>query len=322
MNQSRKIFRDAILNNENDKHLIANDDIDDTMIMHIKPMQLQEDDHRTSIETHGLLLEIVDGKAFKDLLQWNDELSSAIVPQVLRKASELEQATALLQNPASKEQALTELFGSVGKSVSEIVSILEDCQNLSDRKITELPQNCFLLNIVPIWQSVKIKFSEKLSQRAITISEKFPHQEKIKTIANPILLDKAFSVILQFLLDNAFDDSEIRFEINTTLEGFELRLTNQGGGTPVDTLRKSLNQSSGKTNMKRKEKYVNLDTAQLDQLREIDEWVSHWNGDFSVHNLPQSITVSVILSSKDLESQDLNTASDPSVILPNTSTRQ
>ena len=331
MNQSRKIFRDAILHSESDKHFIANDNIDDTMMMHIKPMQLQEDDHRTSIETHGLLLEIVDGKVFKDLRQWNHELSTAIVPQVLHKASELEQAAALLQNPTSKEQSLTELFGSVGNTVSEIVSILEDCQNLSDRKITATPRNCFLLNIVPIWRSVKTDFSEKLSQRAISISEKFPHQEEIRAIANPILLDKAFSVILQFLLDNAFDDSEIRFEIDVTLEGFELRLTNQGGGTPVDTLRKSLNQAATRTTKKRKDKYINLDTAQIDQLRNIDQWVSQWNGDFSVHNLPQSVTISIILTTLDFEPRSdyssfaadaLDTVSNLSGILPNNSTQQ
>ncbi|MDB4766412.1 CHASE2 domain-containing protein [bacterium] len=328
MNQSRKIFRDAILHNQSDKHLIANETINDTMMMHIKPMQLQEDDHRTSIETHGLMLEIVDGKVFKDLRQWNHELSSAMVPQVLRKASKLEQATALLKNPTSKEQALTELFGSMGNTVSEIVSILEDCQKLSDRKITELPRNCFLLNIVPVWQSVKDSFSEKLSQRTISISEKFPHIEEIKAIANPILLDRAFGVILQFLLDNAFDDSEIRFEIDATLDGFELRLTNQGGGTPVDTLRKSLNQAASNTKKKRKDKYINLDAAQIDQLREIDEWVTQWNGNFSVHNLPHSITISINLTTLDFEPQsepsrvEVDAASDPSVILPNISTQQ
>ena len=331
MDQSRKIFRDAILHNQSDKHFIANDDIDDTMVMHIKPMRLQEDDHRTSIETHGLLLEIVDGEVFKDLLKWNHELSSAMVPQVLRKASELEQATTLLQVPTSEEEAMTELFGSVGNTVSEIVSILKDCQTLASRKITEVPQDCFLMDIVPVWQSVKADFSEKLSQRLISISEKFSHQEDIRAVANPILLAKAFSVILQFLLDNAFDDSEIRFEIDATLEGIELRLSNQGGGTPVDALRKSLDQATIKTTKEHRDKYINLDTAQIDQLRKIDEWVTQWNGGFCVNNLPQSITVSINLTTLDAQTKSdppsapthaLDAASDPSVILPNISTQQ
>lgn len=317
MTQARKIFRDAILYDKSDNYLITGLASEDApMMMYIKPMQLQEDDSRTSIETHGLLLEIVDGKAFQNVRQWNHELSSALLPEVIRKASELEQTAVLLQDSASKDPSMNELFGSVGETVSEIVSVLQDCQDLGSRQVNESADNYFLLNILPIWQLAKTGFSERLIQRSISISENFPVGDEIKAVANPVLLNRAFRTILQFLLDNAFDESAIEIEIRSVVEGVALRFTNQGGGTPVDALRKSLDQAANEGRRQRSNKFVNLDTAHVDQLQCIDQWLSHWNGAFSVKNLPHCVTITVTLStSPSSPEQRAVTAASPQVLV-------
>jgi len=297
LNQARKIFRDAILHNKSERLLVADSASKAApMMMYVKPMQLQEDEARTSIETHGLLLEIVDGQAFQEILQWNHELSTVMVPEVLEKATKLGHTTALLQQPQTENDELNDLFGSVGNTVAEIVSVLESCQDLRSRRVTESPDNFFLLNTLSVWQSARDRLEEKFTQRSITIRESESVEGEVKAFANPILLDRAFSKILDFLLGNAFDESEIQFEINPQIDGFEFRFTNQGGGTPVDTLRKSLDQASKESMNRRTNKYLNLDTAQIDQLQQIDAWVDRWNGGFSVQNLPHCITVSLTLS--------------------------
>jgi CHASE2 domain-containing sensor protein len=295
-NTARQTFRDAILYNKSAKYLVDRAFTDAPMMMYIKPMQLQDDEARTSIETHGLLLEVVDGSVFQEIRQWNHELSAAIVPEVLEKATHLEHKTALLKQPIADNAALNDLFGSVGDTVSEIVSVLQSCQDLRGRQVTESPENFFLLNTIPVWRSVKARFEEELTQRSITILDNDAAETEVKAIANPILLERSFIKILEFLLGNAFDESEIQFEIIEQIDGFEFRFTNQGGGTPVDTLRKSLDQAANETVSRRAQKYLNLDTAQIDQLQQIDAWVSQWGGSFGVQNLPHCITVSVTLS--------------------------
>ena len=298
LSNARKIFRDAILYNKSERLLVADSALKNApMMMYIKPMQLQEDEFRTSIETHGLLLEIVDGRVFQELRQWNHELSASLVPDVLEKASKLEHTTSKLQaKPPLEDHAFNDLFGSVGDTVAEIVSVLQSCQDLQSRQVTESPNNFFLLNALFVWNGAKGHLEEEFIQRSITIHEDSLIAEEVKVFANPILLDRAFTKILTFLLDNAFDESEIRFEVIPQVDGFEFRLTNQGGGTPADTLRKSLNQATNESTARPIRKHLNLDTAQIDQLQQIDAWVESWSGGFRVANLADCVTVSLTLS--------------------------
>ena len=296
LNSARRTFRAAILENKSGKHLVAPSLSDAPMMMYIKPMKLQEDQARTSIETHGLLLEVVDGRVFEEIRQWNHELSAALVPEVLKKATHLEIKTSVLKDPKIENKSLNDLFGSVGETVSEIVSVLESCRNLQSRQVTESPKNFFLINALSVWRSVKDCFEEELTQRSVSIREDDSVKGEIIAFANPILLDRVFNKILTFLLDNAFDESEIQFQIFPQLDGFEFRFTNQGGGTPVDTLRKSLDQAASVGSKRMTKNYLNLDTAQIDQLQQIDDWVEPWNGGFRVENLPHCVTVSLNLS--------------------------
>lgn len=312
ISDAQRIFRDAILNEKSEKRLIANPTTGETsMLMHIKPMQLNEADNRTSIETHGVILEIVDGQAFQDVRCWKHELSTAIVPEVLHKANELEQKTAILKNAKSEDPSLNDLFGSVGETVSQIVDALQSCHALSHRQITESPANHFLINAVAIWRTTAAEFSDRFLQRSISVTERFFDAQEVNVHANPILLNRAFAIIVDFLLDSAFDESEIRIEINRQVDGVEFRFTNQGGGTPVDTLRKSLDQSSHTAARRHKRNYVNLDDAQVDQLQPIDDWVTQWNGFFRVENLPQCISVSLTLMTTDVWSEAISGNASP-----------
>ncbi len=326
VNSARRTFREAILHHKSGKHLVASSLSDVPMMMYVKPMKLQEDEARTSIETHGLLLEVVDGRIFDEIRKWNRELSTALAPEILEKANHLERTTSLLKDPNIENKSLNDLFGSVGNTVSEIVSALESCQNLHSRQVTESPENFFLINTLSVWRSVKGSFEEELTQRSITIREDESISEEIMAFANPILLDRAFSKILVFLLGNAFDESEIQFEIFPQVDGFEFRFTNQGGGTPVDTLRKSLDQAAHQGTKRKTKKYLNLDTAQIDQLQQIDAWVEPWNGGFRVENLPHCVTVSLTLSNVRAEQENSSPVAMPTVIgtddPPTSSTQQ
>lgn len=297
LNSARRTFREVILKNKKGQHLVNPTLSDVPMMMYIKPMKLQEDEARTSIETHGLLLEVVDGRVFQELQQWNHELSKSLVPDVLKNATQLEHTTSKLHKQRPEEDhALNDLFGSVGETVAEIVSTLESCQDLRSRQVTESPDNFFLLNAISVWRGAKGRLEEDFAQRSITICDDNSIAEEVKVFANPILLDRTFGKILTFLLDNAFDESEIKLEIIPQVDGFEFLLTNQGGGTPIDTLRKSLDQASNEPAAQPIKKYLNLDTAQIDQLQQIDSWVEPWNGGFCVKNLPHCVTVSLTLS--------------------------
>jgi hypothetical protein len=314
---AQKIVRDAILENRSDQRLIANPSTGETsMVMHVKPMRLSDSDARTSIETRGLLLEIVDGQAFQEVRCWKNELSTAMVPEVLRKATQLEQKTAILQNADADDIPLEELFGSVGSTVSEIVTVLESCRQLNDRQITESPENHFLVNTVAVWQSAEKGFQETFLQRSISLTEHFCDSHEMKAYANPILLNRAFTAIIEFLLESAFDESEIRVDLTRQVDGIEFRFTNQGGGTPIDALRKSLDQSPNEKPRTQKSNYVNLDDSQIDRLQHIEDWVKQWNGAFCAKSLPHCITVSLILTTIDVWSNTSTATSSPRLPQP------
>jgi len=120
--------------------------------------------------------------------------------------------------------------------------------------------------------------------------------------ANPLLLDKVFATAVQFLIDNAFDDSEVRVDFSKTAAGVACLFSNEGGGTPIEALRRTLEASDENSESNSAEKSdgatgQNLTPAQSDQLAEIEAWVVSWGGAVSVVSQPHCMSVTIDLVS-------------------------
>ena len=171
-------------------------------------------------------------------------------------------------------------------------------QMQGQRKASEDAGNCFPVDAVSIWKTFVNGIGDSLANRSIRIVEKF-ESEVMMVVANPLLLDRVFGTAVQFLLDNALDDSEVRVDFKLTAAGVNCHFNNEGGGTPIETLRRSLqadeNNGSGKTKNSNNASAGNLTTAQSDQLTEIEEWIVSWGGKVSVESHPHSMSVTIDL---------------------------
>ena len=304
-NACRKIFRRVILEDCGETVMIPNEVSSQSLkVMYVKPMHLVEEETRTSIEMHGLLIEIVDGAAFENLDRWNQRLTNALIPEANEKSqlldSKRKEIRAIGEADQSPQKALQDLFGSVGNTVDEIVAVLQQCKELTQRRVTEDSGNCFTVDAVSIWKSVVKRIEETLAIRSIRIAESFDSQETM-VCANPLLLDRVFATAVQFLLENALDDSEVRVDFSLGPERVACHFSNQGGGTPIETLRRSLQANDALGNSdesQKKSKSVvgqSLTPAQSDQLAEIEEWVVSWGGVVSVESHPHSMAVIIEL---------------------------
>jgi len=279
-NACRKIFRQVILDYHPETIVMA-DSVSgrSPKVMYVKPMHLIEEERRASIEMHGLLIEIVDGAPFENLDLWNQRLATTLIPEANEKSQLLdvnrEKIRAIGETAQSPQEALHDLFGSVGSTVDD-----------------------FAVDAVSIWQSVVTSFEETLANRSIRIKEDF-ESEVMMVSANPLLLDKVFSTAVHFLVDDAFDDSEVSVKFSRGPVGVSCVFSNEGGGTPIDELRRSLQVSEGTAGTSKPERSrgvgQNLTPAQSDQLAEIEAWVGNWGGAVSVVSLPHCMSVTIDL---------------------------
>ena len=108
-----------------------------------------------------------------------------------------------------------------------------------------------------------------------------------------------FSTTVHFLVSDAFDDSEVRVNFSKGPTGISCLFSNEGGGTPIEALRRSLQTSEGTTGSSKPESSQgvgqNLTPAQSDQLAEIEAWVESWGGAVSVVSLPHCMSVTIDL---------------------------
>jgi len=229
-------------------------------------------------------------------------LATTLIPEANEKSQLLdvnrEKIRAIGETAQSPQEALHDLFGSVGSTVDEIVSVLQQCKDMSQRRVSEDTDNYFAVDAVSIWQSVVTSFEETLANRSIRIKEDF-ESEVMMVSANPLLLDKVFSTAVHFLVDDAFDDSEVSVKFSRGPVGVSCVFSNEGGGTPIDELRRSLQVSEGTAGTSKPERSrgvgQNLTPAQSDQLAEIEAWVGNWGGAVSVVSLPHCMSVTIDL---------------------------
>ncbi len=305
-NACRKIFRQVILNDQPETITIADSIAGQNLkLMYVKPMHLIEEERRTSIEMHGLLIEIVDGAPFENLDLWNQRLTTSLVPAANEKSQALEakreKIRGISERTQSPQEILQDLFGSVGNTVNDIVSVLEQCKEISQRRISEDAGNCFSVDAVSIWQTAVDSFKETLANHSIRVNASFDSDAMLVS-ANPLLLDKVFKTTVQLLVEDAFDDSEVRVQFIQEESRVSCSFYNEGGGTPIETLRRNLQATQNTAGADALERAdgapgQNLTPAQSDQLSEIEAWVSHWGGAVSVVSQPHCMSVTIDLLS-------------------------
>jgi hypothetical protein len=305
-NACRKIYRQVILDDHCETILVAGSPTGvGPKLMCVKPMHLIEEERRTSIEMHGLMIEIIDGAPFANLDLWNQQLATTLIPEGREKSKALEanreKIRAIGDTAQSPQEALQNLFGSVGDTVDDIVSVLQQCKAMTQRRVSEDVGNCFPVEAVSICRFVLSDFEETLANRSIRVKSCFT-PEAMMVSANPLLMDKVFATAIQFLIDNAFDDSEISIVFTEEAEGVSCFFSNEGGGTPIETLRRSLQTTEEVDDSDATENFdeqhaQNLTASQSDQLAEIQGWVQHWGGAVSVVSKPHFMSVTVHLIS-------------------------
>ena len=322
-NACRKIYRQVILDDQSETIMIANTVPNQSpKVMYVKPMHLVEEERRSSIEMHGLLIEIVDGAPFENLDLWNQRLVTTYIPEASQQSQLLEadreKIRAIRETAKTPQETLQELFGSVGSTVDDIVSALQQCKEMTQRRVSEDVGNCFPVDAVSIWNSVVGDFGEVLANRSIGIKAGFDADVKVMVCANPLLLDKVFATAVQFLIDNAFDNSEVSVDFSPGSIGVSCFFSNEGGGTPIDALRRSLGASEGIAESSAAEGSdgtlgQNLTPAQSDQLVEIEAWVVSWGGGISVVSEPHRMSVTIdLLSGSTQPNAKLPTAAEGS----------
>ena len=319
-NLCRKIFRQAILDERGETLLIdgANTNANSVpRVMYVKPMHLIEEERRASIETHGLLIEIVDGAQFADLSTWSQSLTETIYSQATEHRDNLDTHSKTIANIASQakspQEALMNLFGAVGSTVDEIVSVLQQCKELTERNVNGDSSNCFAVEAASIWDSVVQSFDETLDLRSIKMTQSCDVPQ-IMVWANPLLLKRVFETVIEFLIGNAFDDSELTVKFNGGGQRVVLQVSNQGGGTPIESLRRSLQVVQDAVNQQDSNPEVqNLTPAQSDQLTEIQGWVSQWGGEIGLQSTPDSMTVTINLLKRDPRNDSPDAITDSSL---------
>ena len=253
--------------------------------LHVKPIQLVTDHGKSEIEARGVLLEIVDGAAFDQNNQWLDQLTDSNIQSMEHRLAGLRRRADALQNGKDKTN-FENAANSIQDTVEDLVRTLEDCQSIIRGRNSKQADETLAFDTKLVWQSVLEEIQPRLEQRNIQISSHLSDEPGMG-IANPFLLRKVFHSIMEIMIENAFEQSEIFVGMEPTGREVHFRFQNQGNATPMDGFRKSMgsdprqsiqDNEDNKNNDSSLDPKLLLNDNQLDRFNEVKLWLEAWDG--------------------------------------------
>jgi hypothetical protein len=153
---------------------------------------------------------------------------------------------------------------TIEASLGQAVSRLQECHRFLSSDICSWPGDG-----VPVDASVglhrAIKSVEGSTDREVTVRGILP-EAMGDVLANPQLVPRVFETVLEYLLSDARDGSEITVTAHKGCDELTFTLQNQGVGASAELLREILHD----------DQETRVDVFR--RLREVRDWVQRWGG--------------------------------------------
>jgi hypothetical protein len=243
--------------------------------LRVRPMELEVPHAAVSANTPtplhllGILCELVDRTDVAQHYRLKEQLAESFGTTLRKDLAAVEEAATAIVDDTLPAAQRREYGTLIHGKVEQAVATLQECERLVVAELNGDHDGSLQIDPVPAIEEATATVQEVASERGITINVvRSPLASRV--IAAPILLPGIFDTVLEFLLLDARDNSEIMIEFGESAAEVFVTCRNDGFGAMLEAVRAVLYQS-GETNV-----------AEHQRLRESLESMRSWGGQMSV----------------------------------------
>ena len=249
--ECQEIFRQCIVERRSTLHeVIACADSDLPGLMFVKSLNTDESDNG-ELASRFLTLQIQDGEVFRDVISWQHQMSNS---RIDRLEAQLQQTVNEYESIDGFREA--NLLSEIKELVSLANASSEAGSHLDEKQVVEL-------SIDRPFKTAAQEVAGLLAAKSIELKTAFSEQT---VVANPFLLKRTFSIILDRLVNETPRKSTINVSCVRQKELVAIHFCTQD---------ESSERAAGGA-----AEYLIQESE--DSLHEIRQWAESWNGDFEV----------------------------------------
>jgi hypothetical protein len=272
----RRLFRQCIVEGQTQQIFLPQDtSLSAPRVLYLEPLKKGGDD--SHLATRCACIQIVEGRIFLESNSWQQEFLRHNIERATRELNILRERTVQLSLGREDDFPMLE-----ERTASDILQAIAECQALLSSQFSEEPDDVVLVKASSIWESCWQRMRPKLEARCVTLTTRFDAADHV-VAANPFLLDRIFETLIDCVSQDIGEEAEIIVSSDDVDGKHVFRISDIGGSAPLDELRKSLDLGQAERSSEHELLLAVLHPAQVDKLREINAWLTLWQGSMTIH---------------------------------------
>jgi hypothetical protein len=238
--------------------------------LNLRPLQL--DNATTTVlpeeadpyQLHGIHIELVDGTPFVEMHEAKDRITDRLCDDVAKSLDEVRRLVAQLAQDERQPQEHREVSETLQQNLLEAVTSLREFQGFINSDLINEPGAS-----LPLDASVALRHAFEKTTAAGTreMDVRFLLPDVVSdVVANPQLIQQAFTALLEVMLYGASDNPVISVRAEEDINDIGFVMETADVSASVNELRRVFVDGQ--------QTFV----AELRQLREVRDWVDQWGG--------------------------------------------
>ncbi len=293
----RRMFRMAIIHRRAEQIFIPAGRLRDyPCILMLKPLTIRTADEGGEIESRRVMVEIVEGRIFERMHQWQSRLRDRTCRRALTTVQRLESNVAGAA-PHRLESGSADHDAEMGRTLGELKALLEACRRMADVRWDEDPENVAPIDLSTMMRHVVTRFTGPSNRRALEWAWDEP-DDQATVVANPLLLERILTELWETMLRHSSPGSPVRLAGYQADRKYVLEIESEGEANPVEGLRKSLQgRDAGRPDVDLADAWM----ADVDRSlwKQIHHWVETWGGSLTIRSRDDmGLAVELVLDSE------------------------
>ncbi|WP_419189175.1 CHASE2 domain-containing protein [Stieleria marina] len=278
--ECRQLFRRCIIEDRSEQIVLASKSAaDSSSVLFVRPLSASNQDHQRGIDSRFVAIEIVSGEIFDAINHWQRQFMAAQSDRIDRQMELLLQIAGDLEIVKRDGGSQTDPYVAMARDVLRSVN---ECRAATGNNLTDTPTDHFLLDTKPVLSAALRSGEDDMRQSGVTVSEKIT-DEQVVASANPFLLEQVFSTIVECLVSDCDEETQLIIECDRAADSVIYRFSTQSTLLETTQLERCLfGTSESERAMLAPCEDALLTQRHLDRLRESNRWLAAWGAKLSI----------------------------------------
>ncbi len=269
--QTRKMFRNVVLDRQQISFTINAPNKRNYRLI-LRPLESDSNVLSPDVAIFGLwgiLMELIDTTDQDNYFQLKGLLSMELGNKLRNSLSAIQITAQMMCDSDSTPVDRAKMMLNIQTRIDDVVRLLQTSEKYLETELDYGEINRFPVNALPVLDAALADFQAKIDQRKIRFNVEKPMVMNF-VYASQRHLQPFFEIILEMLLDDASDDSEIIIQVDEDDREIHFLFSNSGYGIPNEQIQEYMKEDSASHSEKNK------------NMREALSWVEFWGGRMAV----------------------------------------